>query len=363
MTKRVVTLSIAALLASAPARAQTADQQRYQIGVMEQVLEQAVEHGARVTRDRLQAIVPAEQLAGEPALVRGFRIESYGMFFDVEVPTLLYEATLPWMFRTLDQNDLGLTSALKTLRAVVEKSGDTNLEQALKRVELQVAPAGAVASPAVATAVPSISAPAPQPGARLVSGSAASVSTNPVQVSSAAEPQDNILENPQEAYRSEVSDALMDAMLDHSRGLSIAPGEWLHVAARRHEDRPQLAPADDARTVMIRVRGSDLNQFLAGQITREEARSGWTSKCSRMPRMRALARLLIVVATASAGCGGQRRSLKGVEIVDYTSGWMTAAASTTRTKSSDDQLQAEEPVRSTVAFASGQRALPAGEQS
>jgi hypothetical protein len=276
MTKRLLTLSIAALLASAPARAQTAEQklQRYQIGVMERVFEEAVEQGARVTRDRLQAIVPAEQLAGEPARVRGFRIESYGMFFDVEVPTLLYEATLPWMFRTLDQNDLGLTSALKTLRAVVEKSGDTNLEQALKRVELQVAPAGAIAGPAVAAAAASVSAqPSSQPGARLLSGSAASVSTNSVQASSAAEPQDRILDNPQEAYRIEVSDALMDAMLDHSRGLSIAPGEWLHLAARRHEARPQLAPADtEARTVMIRVRGSDLNQFLAGQITREEAR-------------------------------------------------------------------------------------------
>jgi hypothetical protein len=279
MTKRVVTLSIAALMASVPAvpaRAQTAEQklQRYQVGVMERVFEEAVEQGARVTRDRLQAIVPAELLAGEPARVRGFRIESYGMFFDVEVPTLLYEATLPWMFRTLDQNDLGLTSALKTLRAVVEKSGDTNLEQALKRVELQVGPANAVASPAVATAAPAVSATAaPQTNARMLTGSAATVSPNPVQAASVAEPQDPILENPQEAYRIEVSDALMDAMLDHSRGLSIAPGEWLHVAARRHQERPQLAPADtDARTVMIRVRGSDLNQFLAGQITREEAR-------------------------------------------------------------------------------------------
>jgi hypothetical protein len=65
----------------------------------------------------------------------------------------------------------------------------------------------------------------------------------------------------------------MDAMLDHSLGLAVGAEEWLHIAARRHDDRPRLTPADtDARTVMIRVRGADLTQFLAGQITREEAR-------------------------------------------------------------------------------------------
>jgi hypothetical protein len=70
-----------------------------------------------------------------------------------------------------------------------------------------------------------------------------------------------------------VRNALMDAMLDYSRGLSLEAGEWLQIAARRHSDDPRLAPTDtDARTVMIRVRGADLTQFLAGQISREEAR-------------------------------------------------------------------------------------------
>ncbi len=65
----------------------------------------------------------------------------------------------------------------------------------------------------------------------------------------------------------------MDAMLDYSRGLSLEAGEWLHIAARRRSDDPRLAPTDtDARTVMIRVRAADLTQFLAGQISREDAR-------------------------------------------------------------------------------------------
>ena len=45
-----------------------------------------------------------------------------------------------------------------------------------------------------------------------------------------------------------------------------------------------------------------------------------------MPRMRAPARLLIVVAMLSAGCGGPTVDLtKGVEIVDFSSGWIPAA--------------------------------------
>ena len=268
---RVFSTLVAGLLlcpAATPAQSQPATEQRqlrYQIGVMERVLEEAVEHGANLTRDRLQALVPADMLVSEGARVRGFRIENYGMFFDVEVPTLLYQGTLPWMFRTLDQNDLGLASALETLRAVVQKTGDTNLEQALKRVELQVAPVTVASS---ASGAPAGTTPPTRPGARVLTGSAATTSTP-----RAAAPTDPILDDPEEAYRAEVRNALMDAMLDYSRGLSLEAGEWLQIAARRHSDDPRLAPTDtDARTVMIRVRGADLTQFLAGQISREEAR-------------------------------------------------------------------------------------------
>lgn len=268
---RVVSTLVAGVLlcaASTHAQSQPASEQRqlrYQIGVMERVLEEAVEHGANLTRDRLQALVPADMLVSDGARVRGFRIEDYGMFFDVEVPTLLYQGTLPWMFRTLDQNDLGLASALETLRAVVQKAGDTNLEQALKRVELQVAPVAVAAGSSVA---PAGSMLPPRPGARVLSGSAATTSTP--RAAAAADPN---LDDPEEAYRAEVRNALMDAMLDYSRGLSLESGEWLHIAARRHSDDPRLAPTDtDARTVMVRVRGADLTQFLAGQISREEAR-------------------------------------------------------------------------------------------
>jgi hypothetical protein len=92
------------------------------------------------------------------------------------------------------------------------------------------------------------------------------------QAAAAPQPADPILENPNEAYRGEVIQALIDAMLDHSSPLGIGAEEWLTVAARRGEDRPRLAPADSgAQSVVIRARGADLAAFRAGQISRDEA--------------------------------------------------------------------------------------------
>jgi hypothetical protein len=240
--------------------ARRAAEQRYQIGQMERVLEGAVEHGVTVTRDRLQALaqVPADLLVSDNAHARGFRLEGYGVFFDVVVPS--FETTLTWTLRTLDRNDLGLDSAWRALQSHIQAVGDPNLEQALKRVELQVNPA-ILARSAVPSA-PSVG------GAATLTGSAAST-TQDKPVAAADDP---ILSDTNEAYRTEVIDALKDAMLAHSSALGIGPSEWLTIAAKGNDDRPRLAPADsDARTRVIRLRGSDLADFLAGRITRDEA--------------------------------------------------------------------------------------------
>jgi hypothetical protein len=229
---------------------------RYQIGQIERLLEGAVEHGATVIRDRLQAIMPADMLLTENARARGFRLDGYGVFFDVEVPSL--EGTLPWSFRTLDQNDLGIDNALRTLRAFVEASAanDVNLRHALERIELQVTPATTVGPSTVAVPV-------------AAGRSADALSTSAPRSQASPDP---ILENPNEAYRAAVRAALIDAMLEHTRGLGIGPTEWLTIAARSSEDRPRLAPADpEGQTNLMSIRGSDLALFLAGQISRDEA--------------------------------------------------------------------------------------------
>ena len=83
-----VTMSAGA--ASAQTRQSVADQKqaRYEIAQMERVLEGAVEHGVANIRDRLQAVGPTELLISDNARARGFRLDGYGVFFDVVVPSL-----------------------------------------------------------------------------------------------------------------------------------------------------------------------------------------------------------------------------------------------------------------------------------
>ena len=273
----LATIVIVGAVAAAPASAQTtvaqqpaqqaarlAAQQRYEIGQMERVLEGAIEHGVTVTRDRVQALaqVPADLLVSDNAHARGFRLEGYGVFFDVIVPSFL--TTLTWSLRTLDQNDLGLDSALRTLQTHVKTSGDPDLEQAMKRIELQVNPSS-LGLPTQA----SLAGASGVAGARTVTGSAAS--TNDTASATTIDP---VLADPNEAYRTEVIQALKDAMLSHSSALGIGPAEWLTIAAKGNDDRPRLAPADsDARTRIIRLKGSDLADFLAGKLSRDEALS------------------------------------------------------------------------------------------
>ena len=250
-------------MAATPGAAQTRSVERprdlrYQIGVMERILEEAVQHGADNTRERIQLVLPpADMLLVTSAQVRGFLLDGYGVFFDVEVPTL--DTSLPLSFRMLDQTGLGLESALQALRQVTQKSGDANLEQALRRIELQLGPVGLT--------------PQDTAGARMLSG-AASVTSDAPQARVPATPVsvETYLNEVHSTLRAEVRDALIDAMLDHGRGLDVAPNEWLQVAARRDESRPRLGPVDaDVETMSIRVRGADLTEFLGGKITREEA--------------------------------------------------------------------------------------------
>jgi hypothetical protein len=194
-------------------------------------------------------------LVSDNAHARGFRLDGYGVFFDVIVPT--FDATLTWSLRTLDQNDLGLQSALRTLQTHVRTAGDPSLEQALRRLELQM--------PTVVTRT--ASSAQETAGARNATGSAAAVPADPP-----VRPDDPILNDPSEAYRTEVTQALKDAMLAHSSSLGIGVNEWLTIAAKGNDDRPRLAPADtDSRTRIFRLKGSDLADFLAGKITRDEA--------------------------------------------------------------------------------------------
>jgi hypothetical protein len=79
-------------------------------------------------------------------------------------------------------------------------------------------------------------------------------------------------EDPGQKYRDAVKLSLIDAMLDYSKNLELKPDEWLSVAARGSESGLLPGEVFQLTTVVLRVKGSDLTDYLAGRLTRDEAR-------------------------------------------------------------------------------------------
>ena len=224
---------------------------RYQLRVMEGVLESAVQHGAQVVAVQLRRVSPDLMAFSGPARARGYRLDGYGVFFSVDVPAV--RRSVVWSMRTLERSGLDMSRALQSLRRAVETQNDVRtkreLEQALQLVELRVGPVATGSTPSVAGAGPE--------------DAAAQVVLEPP----AAAPRD-----PGEAYEREVTVALVDAMLDYSAPLALGPDEWLTIAARDNDDRLVAGELSDTVTITLRLRGSDLAAFRTGRLTRDEAR-------------------------------------------------------------------------------------------
>lgn len=260
----LMSLATGASAQSQAAGASDQAQARYKIFVMEGVLERAVQNGAAVLSRLVRTVAPDAIFLSGAAQVRGFRLEAYGVFFDVEVPAL--RPTFAWTLRTMvDENGVAATTALAQLKAHIQTVRDprerAELQRAIRRLELQVGP-----SPAAT---------------RVASGDATTVSGQAVIESAAAPPppappvlDPALLADPAEAYTRAVKDALVDAMIENSGPLAIGPDEWLTIAARDSEPANRLVPGDayDFTTWVIRVKGRDLAAFRAGRLTIDEAR-------------------------------------------------------------------------------------------
>lgn len=259
-------IGLAAVAGAQPAAAGvSADQMqaRYQLAVMESVLERAVQHAAQMLGHQIQTqMVTPNLLFVAPPRARGFRLEGYGVFFDVEVPAL--RPSVAWSFRTLIDQDLGVDDAFQSLRTFVQSVGDTrtrtDLQQALKRLELQVGLPG----------MP----PGGAPRATTAAGPVQSQERSAAErvASAAAEPAPKQTDDPGGAYTDQVRQALIDTMLDYSGPISIGPDEWLSVAARDTADRLTPSNVYDTMTLVLRIRGADLAAFRADRLTKEEAR-------------------------------------------------------------------------------------------
>src|SRR5262245_65401784 len=127
---------------------------RQKTSLMESVLESAVANGADSLMRAVRAVMPPDALilTGAPS-ARGFRLEGYGLFFDVEVPA--FRPTMAWTLRQMvDDNGLGAATAVNQLKAYIATVQDPRqraaLDRALRRLELQVGPVGPIQQDAAA---------------------------------------------------------------------------------------------------------------------------------------------------------------------------------------------------------------------
>jgi hypothetical protein len=263
MVGAAVLLAVTAAGAAAQEAEQTPGQRaqqvqaRFQIAAMEGVLERAVLLGAQKVRVRVQAIAPDMLFVNGTARARGFWLDGYGVFFDVDVPPM--RRSLVWTARMLDQNDRNDDTALQDFKRSAASISDPatrrQVLEALAQFERQRAPAAASdVSPSA-------------PGATRVKAAEMPVRDTAVPSKTDA------LEDPGQIYTYEVKDALVNAMIDYGTPIPLAPGDYLTVAARDQEGMHlQASDPYEVSTIFLRVKGADLAAYRAGQIDLTEVR-------------------------------------------------------------------------------------------
>jgi hypothetical protein len=169
-------------------------------------------------------------------------------------------------------------AALSKLKTYVnsEKNPEVraSLEGMIARLELQLGPLSS-ASDQIAplgrpAANPGVGAAMVMPEAPTTSGTAAPVSAPRIDKKYLQDP--NAINR---AYTEAVQNALVETMLDWAVPTAIKPDEYLTVGARDNMQRDTLAPQDpyeEVVTILLRIKGSDLAAFRAGQIDAAEVR-------------------------------------------------------------------------------------------
>ena len=250
-------IAIAALAATAGSvSAQTAItreqvERRHNIRVFENVLVSAAQHGAELLGLRVQQIDPSIiLLTGTSPRAQGFVISGSGVFVHVDIPAV--DPVVAWAVRTRGRDEMAdraIAAVRQVLATVPDPQARTIAQQQLRRLEQRVTPPGAGASFVT--------------GAQQASDTSTGAATRPP-----------LMDDPNLEYEGLVTEQIINAMLDHSHQLGLGADDWLTIAARGNHG-PLLAQAafDDSVTLMLRVKGSDLADFRAGRITRDEARA------------------------------------------------------------------------------------------
>lgn len=224
-------------------------QLRYQLQVMERVFEEAVEHNARELASSMEGSTPGAARFMGPTRARGFRLDGYGLFFDMQIPVL--RRSLSWVFRHLNRQ-AGPGHALRSLREHVRSLGDVDARDALEH---------ALRSFESLAGLPPDNLPGRSFGAPPVDRPIASTTPSPPEV------------DPAEVYAVTIREALTNAMLDYTGLLPLAAEEWLTVATTGGDHADSVVNESRALGLMLRVRGNVLIALRQGKMARSEALS------------------------------------------------------------------------------------------
>jgi hypothetical protein len=234
------------------------ENRRHSVRMMEAILSRAVLGGAEQLAEQLGNGSPNMSFFTGQARAHGFVLEGYGVFFHVEIPEM--QQSLVMSVTTLER-DLAVADTLDSLRrgvsAVPEGASKLQIEEALKRLELQVG------MPALADARGAASRN------MIRTADATTTTTRVPDLPPVSMP---VLRDPSGAYRAAIKAALIDAMLDHSRGMNIQPDEWLTVAAHRGDSTFGPSEIVNSSTLVLSIKGSDLALYDADRMRKDEVR-------------------------------------------------------------------------------------------
>jgi hypothetical protein len=245
---------------------------RHHIYVMEGALARAVDYGAKQLNRQILQVMPGVFMLEGEARARGVHLDSYGVFFDVRVPMM--RQSMVWSLRMmLDQDDAANQQAINDIRKYMEGITDPatrqSLEKSVSQLERQSSTPALTRNQPVGPGIVMPSSAITPSGAAMQAGMA---TAPPAQLPAA----DSMwAKDPNRAYTEAVTRALVDAMIDYSTPMNIAPDQYLTVAARDDEGRDSLAPQDpldEVVTMIYRIKGRDLQAYRAGQIDRDEVR-------------------------------------------------------------------------------------------
>lgn len=268
----IVSMPLLVALAAIPALSQTVrpgrsgpgeqDNLRLQIAAMEGVLATAVHeiHGRQ-----LEKVAPGLFQFDGAIRARGFHLDGYGVFFDVDLPPLPRAAV--WSFRVLDtpvRLDFELAQLRRQMAAVSDPRLRQEIEQTIRTIQrkVSVSAGGSFGVRSDDTASRGDDVVQARTG-----GQPATVS----QPAPAAHPGASPNDDPFAAYATELGQALADLMVQWGGTITLGPNDWLTVAAR--ESQPRLLPGGPVQMALtLRVKGADVAAFKAGRLTLEEAR-------------------------------------------------------------------------------------------